>query len=154
VFDVDVKVLLCTKNLHIRKGSSNKLLPRYIGPLTITEKINPVAFKLDLPNRLRMHNVFHVSLLSVYIEGKHPISPDIPECIEGKYEYTVEKIFSHRYVPSGKNNKQVLEYLVRWKGYSSLNGSWEPSASLSNCHEIVKIYDKGNGLPDEVISKT
>jgi hypothetical protein len=28
-FDVDVKVLLCTKNLYIRKGSTKKHLPRY-----------------------------------------------------------------------------------------------------------------------------
>jgi hypothetical protein len=66
VFDVDVKVLLCTKNLHIRKGGSKKLLPRYIGPLNITEQINPVAFKLDLPNRLRMHNVSCQSLKSLH----------------------------------------------------------------------------------------
>jgi hypothetical protein len=101
VFDVDVKVLLCTKNLHIRKGSTKKHLPRYIGPLTITEQVNPVAFRLDLPNRLRMHNVFHVSLLRVYKEGKHPRSPDIPECFEGEYEYNVESIKDHRYVQSG-----------------------------------------------------
>jgi hypothetical protein len=118
----------------------------------MTEKINPVAFKLDLPNRLRMHNVFHVSFLSVYIEGKHPRSPAspgitvtfihsfihspyIPECIEGEYENTIIK---HRYMPSGKKNKQVLEYLVKWKGYSFVNDSWEPSASLSYCPKIVK----------------
>jgi hypothetical protein len=79
--------------------------------LNITEEINTVAFKLDLPNRLRMHDVFHVSLLGVYKEGKHPRSLDIPECIEGEYEYSVKKIDKHRYVQSG-NNKQVLECLV------------------------------------------
>jgi hypothetical protein len=144
---------LCTKNLHIRKGSSKKLLPRYIGLPNIAEKVNPVAFKLDLPNRLRMHNGFHISLLRVYIEGKHPRSPEIPECVEGEYEYTVERIVQHKYVQSGKN-KQVLEYLVMWKGYSSVNDSWEPSARLSNYPEIVKQYNKGKELPDKVISKT
>jgi hypothetical protein len=66
----------------------------------------------------------------------------------------VEKTISHRYMPSGKKNKQVLEYLVRWKGYSSVNDSWEPSASLFNCPEIVKKYNKRKELPDEVNSKT
>jgi hypothetical protein len=150
---VDVKVLLCTKNKYIKKGSTKKLLPRYIGPLNITEEINPVAFKLDLPNRLRMHNVFHVSLLRVYKEGKKPRSPDIPECIEGEYEYTVEKIIRHRYEQSGKY-KQVLEYLITCKGYSSVNDSWEPSTSLFNCEEIVAKYKKEKQLPDEVNSKT
>jgi hypothetical protein len=97
----NTQMLLCTKNRHIKNGSSKKLLPRYIGPLNITEKVNPVAFKLGLPNRLRMHNVFHVSLLRVNIEGKHPRSPDIPECIEGEYEYTLENIITYRYMQSG-----------------------------------------------------
>jgi hypothetical protein len=66
----------------------------------------------------------------------------------------VEKIITHRYIPSGKKNKHVLEYLVMWKRYSSVNDSWEPSASLSNCPEIVPKYDKGTKLPDEVTAKT
>jgi hypothetical protein len=65
----------------------------------------------------------------------------------------VEIIIIQRYVQSG-NNKHVLEYLVRWKGYSSVNESCEPSASLSNCPEIVKKYNKGKELPDEVNSTT
>jgi hypothetical protein len=56
-------------------------------------------------------------------------------------------------VPSGKKNEEVLEYLVRWKGYLFVNDSWEPSASLSNCPGIVEKYKKGKKLPDEVTSK-
>jgi hypothetical protein len=51
-------------------------------------------------------------------------------------------------------NKQVLEYLLMWKGYSTVNDSWEPSASLSYCPKIVKKYNKGKELPDEVNSNT
>jgi hypothetical protein len=99
-----------------------------------------------------MHNVFRVSLLRVYKEGKDPRSPYIPECIEGEYEY-IDKIAHHRYVQSGKN-KPVLEYLVKWKGYYYVNNSWEPSACLSYCPEIVTKYNKGKELPEEVNSKT
>jgi hypothetical protein len=89
--DVQLQVLLSTKNLYIKKGSTKKLLPRYIGPLTVSGNFKEVAFKLDLPNKLRMHNVLHVSLLRPYIEGKHPRSPPIPEILEGEFEYTIEK---------------------------------------------------------------
>jgi hypothetical protein len=54
---------------------------------------------------------------------------------------------------SGKN-KQVLEYIIKWKGYSSVNDSWEPSTSLSNCEEMVEKYEKGKELPHEVNLKT
>jgi hypothetical protein len=75
-------VLLSTANLHITKGSTRKLLPRFMVSFSVINKINKVAMKFDLPNKLRMHNEFHVSLLRNYIEGKFPRSPRIPVVIE------------------------------------------------------------------------
>ena len=45
-----------------------KLSPRYIGPYEIIEKLNPIAYRLDLPVELEhVHNVFHISLLRKYV---------------------------------------------------------------------------------------
>ena len=41
-----------------------KLAPRYVGPFRITERIGPVAYRLELPPQLAgLHPVFHVSML-------------------------------------------------------------------------------------------
>ncbi len=59
-FKEDELVLLPTANLLIKKGSTRKLLPRFMGPFSVIIEINKVAMRLDLPKKLRMHNVFHV----------------------------------------------------------------------------------------------
>jgi hypothetical protein len=41
-------------------------MPKQYGPYQIIKKINPVAYQLQLPPMMKIHNVFHVNLLSPY----------------------------------------------------------------------------------------
>ncbi|GJW40549.1 putative reverse transcriptase domain-containing protein [Tanacetum coccineum] len=48
----------------VRFGKKWKLAPRFVGPFEIIEKVGPVAYKLDLPEKLDgVHDTFHVSNL-------------------------------------------------------------------------------------------
>nr|GEZ91248.1 putative reverse transcriptase domain-containing protein [Tanacetum cinerariifolium] len=45
-------------------GKKGKLAPRFFGPFDIVEKVGPVAYQLDLPEKLNgVHDTFHVSNL-------------------------------------------------------------------------------------------
>ena len=60
-------------------GKRGKLSPRYIGPFEIVERIGLVAYRLDLSEELsRVHNVFHISMLSRYISDPSHVL-EIPE---------------------------------------------------------------------------
>ena len=59
-FKINDRVLLDTSDITFTTGTK-KLLDKYIGPYIVTEVISPVAYKLDLPIRFRIHPVFHVS---------------------------------------------------------------------------------------------
>jgi hypothetical protein len=51
----------------LKLGNCAKLAPRFCGPFEILARIGPVAYLFSLPANLRIHNLFHVSLLKMYI---------------------------------------------------------------------------------------
>jgi hypothetical protein len=145
-FNIGDKVWLSTK--HIKTARlSKKLDYKRIGPYTVSKVVNKNAYKLELPHTLRIHNVFHVSLLDVYrppVIGQPPaeplpaISADDPEM----EEYEVERILDSR--ARGRGRKRRIEYLVQWAGYAYISTTWEPSEKVENCAELVDEFHAAN----------
>jgi len=76
---------------------------------------------------LKIHNVFHVSLLKQWRRGEwiSATSTAPPELIQDdEEEYEIEKILRWRYYRAGNLRKK--EYLVVWKGYPVEDASWIP----------------------------
>jgi hypothetical protein len=95
---------------------TTKLALKWFGPFKILTKISEVVYQLELPKTWKIHNIFHTSLLSPYVEmnlhGPNFTEP-LPDIIKEEPKYKVEEILGSRRV--GK--KHMLEYKVRWKGY-------------------------------------
>src|SRR5712691_9229179 len=116
-------VWLEAKNLTL-PYQTRKLAPKCHGPFTITKKISPVAYQLQLPLTWTIHDVFHASLLTPYRETKeHGINYNRPppELVKGEQEFEVEAITGHRFFGWGRK----LEYLIKWKGYPTADNTWE-----------------------------
>jgi len=86
---------------------------------------------------MKIHPVFHVSLLESVIENIIPERyqlPPSPIIINNNKEFEVEEILDSRI------KYKKLEYLVSWKGYSIEDRTWEPISNLENSEDLVKEF--------------
>jgi hypothetical protein len=139
-FQINQKICLDSRNLHVNVPS-RKLAPRRYGPFTIKEKISPVAYHINLHAHMRIHNVFHIDLLSPFHETEvygeaFPQPP--PDLIEEEEEYEVEEIVADR------TCRRIQQYLIRWKGYPSSENSWVNAKDL-HAPELLKEYHDSKG---------
>ena len=122
-FRVGELVLLSTKNVRL------KLMPKWLGPLKILKLVGPVAVQLELPSSLKMHSVFHVSLIKPYhMSGTFNPLPFPMDYIENDPVFKVESLLDSRIRKVGSH--RITEYLVRWADFSPIHDSWEPSENI------------------------
>ncbi|KAF8751559.1 hypothetical protein RHS01_08346 [Rhizoctonia solani] len=136
-FSIGKKVWLDGKNVDLRTNS-NKLDPKRLGPFKVIEKISSHAYRLELPETLKIHNVFYVGLLSKSHESPSQPFPEQPppETIEGEEEYKVEQIID------SKRQRGKWFYLIKWKGYGPEDNSWEPEELLEHSQEEIKRFNQ------------
>jgi hypothetical protein len=118
------------KDFNIKsKRPSNKLDAVKYGPFKIEKKLANNNYRLTLPTRMRVYLVFHISLLEPTLNPENTKD----EATDINKEFEVEKILDQRTM------KGQVQYLVRWKGYSPENNSWEPVRHL-NCPNKIREF--------------
>jgi hypothetical protein len=131
-------VWLEAKNLVVK--GMRKLLPKWYGPFKVLERIGQVVYRLKLPDTMKIHDVFHIDLLTPYRETSsystnYVRPPSVME--ENDEEYKVENIRDARRHRRGRK----LQYLVHWKGYPAADDSWVDHSDL-NAPELLKEFYK------------
>jgi len=120
-FEIGDMVWLKTDNIRTRR-TCKKLDHRKIGPFQVTKRIGPLAYQLELPESLLIHNVFHVELLKKAIEptvenqqhyDQGPLKADAQE------DWEVEAITGSRL-----HHGSGFQYRISWVG--DFRDTWEP----------------------------
>jgi hypothetical protein len=138
-------VLVSTKNIKLKTPGlwlseevkkahgSKKLLPKWIGPFPVTKAIGPLAYRVELPASLKIHNVFHVSILKPYLTDGRIQPPPPPDILEGEEYFRIDRILDHRITKRGR--KKSHEYLVKWLGYGPEHDTWEPEEGVAESEQ-------------------
>ena len=137
VFEVGDEVWLSTKGITMpwdKDRKSKKLTARFYGPFEVLRQTSPVTYELKLPVASNIHPIFHVSLLKIATQLKGFKAPKLLDG-ENKDEYEVESILAHRSLQGGKK-----KYLVKWKGYTFEECTWEPQANFNG--NALQVYHK------------
>ncbi|KAM3854145.1 uncharacterized protein M6D78_019368 [Vipera latastei] len=158
------RVWLSTRNLPSTRPA-RKLDHRYLGPFPVEAVINPVAYRLTLPRSLRVHPVFHRSLL-VPEQPACPLRqaeppPSGPGDGDSTPEYEVASIRDSRWL------KGRFQYLIEWKGYGPEDFTWEDATAVhapalvtafheqfpSRPHPDRQTRGKGPAVRDSVVTQ-
>ena len=123
------KVWLLRRNLKTRR--LNDILDYCrLGPFLVSKQINEIAYGLKLPSSMKIHLVFHVSLLEPYKKSTIPSRLQAPSPlirIDDEEEFEVSKIIDSCI------NRKKLEYLLSSFKHSS-NGILPIISSCLFCH--------------------
>ena len=129
IFKRGEMVYLLRKNFTTTRPSP-KLDYKKVGPFKIDEVISDTNYRLSLPSSMRMHPIFHISLLE-----KAPQN--------AKQQLDIE-VYEEEYEPERIIDKQVIDgevkYLIKWKGYNDAENTWEPAKHLKNCPRLLRQY--------------
>lgn len=141
IFQPGDLVWLNLKNIKSLRPS-RKLDYKNGGPFKVIKPVSHYAYKLELPKSLRIHPVFHVSLLS-------PVSRDplpgqtlgLPPTIEARdndAECEVERILESKWI-NGE-----IHYLVRWKEFGPEEDWFVPASQSSGFQDLIQEFHELN----------
>ena len=138
MINIGDKIWLLHCNLKTNR-LCDKLDFHRLGSFSVSKQINDVVFRLELPPSIKIHLVFHISLLEPYKESSIPSKFQIPPFlveIEEQEEFEVLKILDSRII------RRKLEYLIQWQKYDTTERPKEPVANFCNVLEMIQEFHR------------
>jgi len=126
-----------------------KLSHHHLGPFKIDKQVGSSAYRLKLPlSKCQLHPMFNVVKLTTapedLIPGRRANPLPLPVVVDREEQWEVEELLDSCW------HHQKLQYLVKWKGFSHENNSWEDTANVRAPECIARYHKQYLGAPRHI----
>lgn len=133
-------------NIPTNKSTTRKLGQAYAGRFRMLERVGRLAYRLDLPSAMKLHNVISVELLEpapkdVRDEGNPVLTVD-DRFPEQQDRFDVEAILDKRVRAVGRSRKPVTFYLIRWKNAGPEHDEWVHERNAVGAEEKIADFEQ------------
>ena len=114
---------------------------RYCGPFEILAKIGLVAYQLALQPTIKVHNVFHVSILKKCVhDATHVIDWNLIYVEpKGEFQLKTKRILDKREILL--QNCTIRQVKVEWKHFTPYESTWELESNMREAYPILFQYE-------------
>ena len=105
------------------------------------DTVGKVAYKLDLPSKAKIHNVFHVSQLRKAFGYYGQFIP-LPQSVFQDVEFELVAILDRKIVKRGNVGK--VQLLSHWKHLFPAEATWEFISEIRRRFPTFSVEDKGS----------
>jgi len=127
-FQVGDSVWLEATNLATNEPSP-KLASKRHGPFRIKDKLSDLTYRLELPAQWKIHDVFHVNVLSEATPDTIPnrVNPAPPPVKVNDEEFwVIEKYLDSRWF------RNRFQFKIRWEGFTEEHDTWENAEDIDS----------------------
>ena len=136
----DLVKLRLHRGYHV-PGVTGKHGPQFVGPFKVIARIGRLAYRLQLPPHLRMHDVVSIAQLEPTVDPasdpyERRIRP-LPTVIDKD----IERLIRKRVRRIGRSKQKFTEYLVRFAGQGPEHDLWMTTQQLSHAKYFIDAYE-------------
>ncbi|KAL1197302.1 hypothetical protein V5N11_004969 [Cardamine amara subsp. amara] len=133
VFEVGDRVYLKMALLRgpNRSITATNLIPRYMGPFRILERVGEVAYRLELPEIMQaFHKVFHVLMLKKCLHKDDEVLAEIPSDLQPNMTVEARPVRVLERRVKELRRKKIPMMRVLWDCDGVQEETWEPESRM------------------------
>ena len=95
-----------------------------------------MAYRLDLPPRARLHDVFHVGLLKKFVGEPPAAPPPLPPVHHGATQPVPKRATRTRLA------RGIRQILIQWQGETAASATWEDLEDFQARYPSFQLEDE------------